>query len=43
MYAVKERETKLGYMVNAAHDLCRFDMACMIGKERPQGGLDPIR
>ena len=27
----------LGYMVNTAHDLCWFDMACMIGKERPQG------
>ena len=28
-------EAELGYMVNAAHDLCWFDMACMIGKERP--------
>ena len=43
MYAMKDDEAELGYMVNAAHDLCRFDMACMIGKERPQGGLDPIR
>lgn len=43
LYAMKDDEAGLGYMVNAAHDLCRFDMACMIGKERPQGGLDPIK
>ena len=43
MYAMKDDEAELGYMVNAAHDLCRFGMACMIGKERPLSGLDPIR
>ena len=43
MYAMKDDEAELGYMVNAAHDLYWFDMACMIGKERPLSGLDPIR
>ena len=37
LYAMKDDEAELGDMVNAAHDLCWFDMACMIGKERPQG------
>ena len=43
MYAMKDDDAELGYMVNATHDLCLFDMAYLIGKERPPSGLDPIR
>lgn len=37
LYAMRADGRRLGYMVNTAHDLRWFDMACMIGKERPQG------
>ena len=43
LYAMRADGRRLGYMVQDAHNLCRFDMAYMIGKERPPSGLDPIR
>ena len=43
MYAMRADGRRIGYMVNATHDLCLFDMAYMIVKERPPSGLDPIR
>ena len=43
MYAMRAAGSRIGYMVQDAHNLRRFDMAYMIGKERPPSGLDPIR